>query len=460
MSTDLRGSSHASTEAARALDALSAHDISRIRIETPDLNGALRGKYVAVEKLATGKPLAFPEVYLALAVDDEVIEGVPLSDAATGFPDVLVAPDWDTLRAVPGEEGVAAVVGDGVQRDGSRHPLHPRSVLRSVVDRVGADGYEGVVGVEYAFWAFRCDEASDLARRAGDVAGMTPLSFTGQGYSLLRWGDHAEFAADLDRTTRAFGLPIETLMTEIGNGMLEVALAPAPALEAADMAARFKVIVRDVARRHGLFVTFMAKLLPGEQGSSGHLHQSLLHHGRNAFWGGSEGTLSDAGRHYAAGLMRATRECASFFAPFPNSYRRYVPDMWAPLQLTWGWDDRTSSVRAITLSEASSRFEQRRAGADLQPYLAIAACLAGGVDGILRGADPGPPGTPVANSDLPTDLVTAAGLLRESEFARDWLGDGIVDLYVASREAEHRSWQQLFKANIPAWEVRRYFEVV
>jgi glutamine synthetase len=458
MPTDPIASTNSAASATRALAALGHHDISRIRIETPDLNGTLRGKYVTVDKLASGKPVALPEVYLALGVDDEVIEGAALADEATGFPDMLIAPDWDTLCLVPDDEGVAAVVGDGVQRDGSRHPLHPRSVLRSVVDRVAAEGYEGVFGVEYEFWVFRSDEASDRARRAGDVDGLTPLSFTGQGYSLMRWGDHAQFATDLERTTKAFELPIETMLTEIGNGMLEAALAPAPALEAADRAARFKVVVRDVARRHGLFVTFMAKLTPADQGSSGHLHQSLLHHGRNAFWGGAEGTLSEAGLGYAAGLMRATRECASFFAPFPNSYRRYVPEMWAPLQLSWGWDDRTSSVRAITLSESAARFEQRRAGADLQPYLAIAACLAGGVDGILSGADPGAPGMP--QGEVPLDLPGAAALLRASTFAREWLGDGLVDLYAFSREAESRVWQRLSNANIPAWEIRRYFEVV
>ncbi len=434
-------------------------DVTRVRVETPDLNGLLRGKYVAKEKVATGKPIAFPEVYLALSVADEVID-VPMAEESTGYRDMLIAPDWSTLRIDPDDPGVAAVIGDGVRGDGDWHPLHPRSVLRRVVDRAGTYGYEGVFGVEYEFWVFRATTESERARRVGDVAGLAPLSYTAQGYSLLRWADHAEFAADLEQATRAMGLPIETLMTEIGNGMLEAALAPAPALEAADRAARFKVLVRNVARRHGLFVTFMAKLITGEQGSSGHIHQSLLRGGRNVLWGGAEGTLSDTGRQYVAGLMRASRECACFFAPFPNSYRRYAPGMWVPLHLAWGFDDRNSTVRAITLAEASTRFEHRRSGADLQPYLAIAACLAGGMEGILRGEDPGPAGTARRDTPLPGDLATAGALLKDSEFARDWLGDELVELYAASRLAEDRTWRERLNANIPPWEVRRYFEVV
>ncbi|WP_187369143.1 glutamine synthetase family protein [Baekduia soli] len=434
-------------------------DVRRVRVETPDLNGALRGKYVAVEKLRSGKPVALPEVYLALDVDEDLVPA-PVSEERTGYPDILIAPDWSTARAMPHEPGVVAVVGDGLTKAGDRHPQHPRSVLRNVIDRAAGHGYEAVFGVEYEFWAFRDGAESDAARRVGDLSGMTPLSYTRQGYSMLRWADHAAFADDLEASSQAYGVPIETLMTEIGNGQLEAALAPAPALEAADMAARFKLLVRDVARRHGMYITFMAKLVPEQQGTSGHLHQSLLRDGRNAFWDGAPGRLSAAGLGYAAGLLRATRDCAAFFAPYPNSYRRYVPGHWAPLQLSWGWDDRNSAVRAITLSASATRFEQRRSGSDLQPYLAIAACIAGGVDGILAQRDPGPPGEPLTSMPLPADLRAAAALLRGSALARDWLGDELVELYAASRDDEQRVYDQLARAHIPAWEIRRYFEVV
>lgn len=442
-----------------AAAALGMESIDRIRIETPDINGVLRGKHVLGPKVLKGKPLAFPEAYLALTLHDDLID-VPIGQDDSGFPDVLIAPDWDTLRPVPGERGVAAVIGDGVTEDGRLYPAHPRSVLRRVVDRAGALGFEGVFGVEYEFWVFRADDDSDRARRAGDVEAMTRPSYINQGYSVQRWCDHAEFASDLLAAMEEYAVPVETMLTEIGNGMLEVAIAPAPALAAADAAARFKILAREVARRHGLYVTFMAKLIPGEQGSSGHLHQSLVRDGRNVLWGGAPRTLSREGLGYAAGLMRAVRDAAAVFAPFVNSYRRLEPGQFVPLQVSWGWDDRGSPVRAITTDADSCRFEMRRPGADLNPYLAIAACLAAGVDGIERGLEPGEPGADQTGEPLPANLAEAATVLERSELLRDWWGEEMVDLYVASRRHDQETWDKLAAASIPSWEIRRYFEVV
>ncbi|WP_329213836.1 glutamine synthetase family protein [Streptomyces sp. NBC_01485] len=434
-------------------------DVTRVRLETPDLSGALRGKYLSADKVRSGSALPFPEVYLAATVDDDIFEA-SISAEDTGFGDMLLAPDWSTARAMPGEPGVVAVLGDGLTKDGERHPMHPRSVLRHVVDRAASHGYEGVFGVEYEFSIFRSDEVSDEARRTGNLSAMTRISRSNQGYSLSRWADFGDFAADLDASARAYGVAIEMVMTEVGNHHLEAALAPAPALQAADMAARFKILLRDVARRHGFIVSFMAKVNMAEQGTSGHLHQSLWQDGKNVFWGGRPGTLSEAGRQYAAGALRAAHECTAFFAPYPNSYRRYTPGYFAPVTLDWGWDNRIGALRAITLSESSARFENRRGGSDFQPYLAIAASLAGGVDGILTSAELNEPGTPVPGRELPQDLGTAAALLRESEFARDWLGADLVELFAQSREHEVRAYADLAAANIPAWEILRYFENV
>lgn len=454
-----------------ALERIGVSDATRVRVETPDLNGILRGKYMAREKLESGKPVAFPEAYLALSVGEEMIE-VPMTQLDVGYPDVLVAPDWSTLRSVPWERGVVAVIGDGVLKDGKTpHLSHPRTVLRSVVDAAAEQGYESVVGLEYEFIVYRLDERTQAAIEGGEIEKMTPLSRLQQGYSLQRWSDHAEFAADLEESMRAYGVPIESMLTEIGAGMLEVALAPAPALEAADRAARFKVGCREIARRHGLLPTFMAKPNMREQGSSGHIHQSLHDGNGDALWGGEPNTLSPVGMNYAAGLMKAALECGAFLAPFPNSYRRQDPAQWAPTEVSWGWDNRQTTARAITLNRGSSRFELRCVGADVQPYLAVAACLAGGMYGIREELEPPPAvGLDGERGDvtlkegtcgvIAADLAEAAGRLRASKLAREALGDDLVELYAASREIEQKTWERLRDEQVPPFEIRRYLEVV
>lgn len=465
------GSPETAEELRAEFERVGVSDPKRVRIETPDLNGNLRGKYLAIEKLGSGKPIAFPEAYLALSVGEEMID-VPMTQLDVGYPDILIAPDWSTLRPVPWEPEVVALIGDGVLKDGETpHGSHPRTVLRSVVDTAAEQGYEAVVGVEYEFFVYRLDERSQEALERGEIDAMTPLSRMQQGYSLQRWSDHADFAADLEQSMRAYGVPIESMLTEIGAGMLEVALAPAPALEAADRAARFKLGCREVAKRHGLLPTFMAKPTMREQGSSGHIHQSLLDADGNALWGGEPETLSPVGKSYAAGLMRAAIECGAFLAPFPNSYRRHDPSQWAPTQVSWGWDNRQTTTRAITLNRGSTRFELRCVGADLQPYLAIASCLAGGTFGIRERLEPPPPvglrsdrgevGIEAGTcGTVAADLREAADRLRSSKLAREALGDEIVELYAASRVIEQETWERLRDEQVPPFEIRRYLEVV
>lgn len=437
---------------------------THVRIETPDIDGNLRGKLVLASKLAGGSLPMFPEAYLALgAADDELVEQ-GLGAPETGYGDMLIAPDWSTARRLPGREHVVAVVCDGLRKDGSPHPVHPRSVLKRVAGECAADGFESRFAVEFEFWAFRLDAETRAALASGRADDLTMLSRLPQGYSLLRWPDCGDFVDDLTATMAAYGVPIETVLTEMGRGMLEAALSPAPALEAADRAARFKLGAREVAARHGLLLSFIAKLRPSDQGSSGHVHQSLLRDGRNAFWDGAPERFSDVGRHYLAGLLRATHDCGAMMAPFPNSYRRFDPSFWAPCEAVWGWDNRSACVRAIAGSEGGARLEQRRPGADLQPYLTVAACLAGGLHGIRERLEPPPPGDAHGHADgavvLDRDLTAAAETLRRSEFARAALGDELVDLYAAMRDAEARSWARLRDAEVPPFEIKRYLEVV
>ncbi len=297
---------------------------TRVRIEMPDTDGTLRGKYVSVDKILAGKGASVSDVYYTLTIADDVFEDSPLTGPDTGWPDVVGMPDWSTLRPVPWEQGLAAVVCDVKTKAGEPLGVDPRHALRSACERLAADGFEARFGTEYELYVFHLDAEGERALRDGRVRELVPVSREWQAYSLFRFADTAPFIADLTASMEAYGCPIEAISTELGYGMIEVALAPAPPLEAADRAARFKLGCKELGRRHGFLVSFIAKWDLAQSGSSGHLHQSLLREGKNAFWSG-QNDLSETGRHYLGGLLELSPELSAFMSPFPNSYRRYIP---------------------------------------------------------------------------------------------------------------------------------------
>jgi len=259
----------------------------------------------------------------------------------------------------------------------------------------------------------------------------------------------------------AFNCPLEGLHTETGPGVYEAAIAVDRAVPAADKAALFKTAVKEIAARQGLIPTFMAKWNPNLPGSSGHLHQSLWDSGKhnNLFHSTEDGGMAALMQHYIAGLVTNLPELAAVICPTINSYKRTVPGARAPVNATWGVDNRTTAVRAIPGGSKSTRVELRLAGADINPYLAMAASLAAGLDGIERKLKLPPPTVNAYTGEapsLPRTLAAATNLFRESEVARRWLGEEFVDHYAATREWEVRQ----FEKAVTDWELARYFESV
>jgi glutamine synthetase len=263
-----------------------------------------------------------------------------------------------------------------------------------------------------------------------------------------------------------FGIMLEAIHTETGPGVYEVAIKYAPAVSAADQAALFKTLAKQVAAEQGLSLTFMAKWNADLPGSSGHLHQSLwdsTQH-KNLFADPkAEHGLSQLGRYYLGGLIKAMPEVTALYAPTINSYKRYVPGVWAPLTASWGVENRTTAVRYIGGSGgASTRFEHRQTAADINPYIAMATCLAAGLHGIEKKLVPPPPGSGDASgaesgfAALPRTLKDATARLEKSEAARAVLGDAFVDHYVRTRDWEVRQ----FERAVTDWELRRYFETI
>lgn len=439
---------------------LEKHNIKRVKLGAFDIDGALRGKYISTEKFlsAAQSGLSFCDVIFGWDIGDVLYDNAKFTGWHTGYPDATCRIALDTFRLIHWEPGTAFFLMDFVDRDGEPLVIAPRQVLERVVKRAADLGYTPFFSAEYEFFFFRETPESLRAKNFRNLTPLTPGMF---GYSVLRASGNAELVLEMIDQLGAFNCPIEGLHTETGPGVYEAALVMDEALGAADKAALFKTAVKELAARHSLIATFMAKWNPDLPGSSGHLHQSLWDDGKhtNLFHSGEPGGMSELMRHYIAGLVANLPELAAVICPTINSYKRTVPGAWAPVNATWGVDNRTTAVRAIPGSSKSTRIELRLAGADINPYLAMAASLAAGLDGIERKLELPPPTVNAYAGDaapLPRTLAAATKLFRESKMARAWLGDEFVDHYAGTREWEVRQ----FDKAVTDWELARYFESI
>ncbi len=441
-----------------------AHDVRRVKVGGFDIDGVLRGKYLSLEKFwsVAESGFGFCDVIFGWDIADACYDNTTLTGPDSGYPDTLAKIDLSSFRLIPHEPHTAAFLLDFKGTDGKAHPACPRGLLKRIVARAEAGGFVSTFGAEFEFWVFR--ESSESMRQK-NYQGLQPLTPGMFGYSWLRTGQQREFVHALLDACERFDIPIEGFHTETGPGVYEVALKYGLALDMADRAALFKTLAKEVAAQQGLSVTFMAKWNPNLPGSSGHLHQSLWDSTRekNLFADpkGAYG-LSSLGRSYLAGLQFAMDELTALYAPTVNSYKRYVPGVWAPLSADWGVENRTTAIRLIPGDKPSAtRIEYRQTAADLNPYISIATCLAAGLYGIERGLTPSEPATPGVESKtpakkLPMDLASATALLKQSEVARTLLGEPFVDHYVKTREWEVRQYARA----VSDWELQRYFEII
>jgi glutamine synthetase len=403
-----------------------------------DAHGIMRGKRVPIAELdrAAEHGVGLSEVVWALPVDEhEPVQPPPEHTGyfpRPGYPDMRAVPDLETARIVPWHDRTALLLCDFVDV-----PVSPRAVLRSVVERAREMGVEPVVGVELEFYLLRETPQSVLGKRPGQLVAVDERP---SAYGIVAASRHEPFTAAVRETLLEYGLAVEACNPESGPGQFEINLRAAPALQAADEAFLLKSAVKEVAAQRDLLATFMAKPRSDWPGSSCHLHISL-----------GDGSL----RHFVGGLLEGMAELTAIFAPTPNSYRRLVPYSWAGTTATWGADNRTVGVRAL-----EGRVELRQPGADANPYLAVAAALAAGLEGVRRGSEPGPPvdGDVYAGAapPLPATLGEAADVLEGSALARDWLGDDVVDHCVALRRAEVAAQAEA----VTDWETARYLEAL
>jgi glutamine synthetase len=440
------------------LEDLAASRDTRVKVAVADVDGILRGKYMEKGKFLSAAEggFGFCNVVFGWDAGDVCYDNATYTGWHTGYPDATAKIDLATYRRIPWEGGVPFFLGS-FDLD-----VCPRNLLQRVAARARKAGYAPTFGMEFEWFNFRESAQSLAAKGYRSPEPLTPGMF---GYSVQRMGQNPDYFADIMTLLPQFGVPIEGLHTETGPGVYEAALAPADAVEAADRAVLFKAGLKDVAKRHDIMPSFMAKWSQQLPGCSGHVHQSLwdkdgkknLFHDEKA-----EHKMSRLHRSYLAGQLAALPDILPMFAPTVNSYKRLVDGYWAPTRTTWGVDNRTTAFRVIPGSAKSTRLETRVPGADVNPYLAIAACLASGLHGVEKQLDLRD--APVVGSAyvdkkgerLPRTLQEATARMADSKLARALFGEGFVDHFVRTREWEWRQYQDA----VTDWELRRYFEIV
>lgn len=427
-----------------------------------DIDGVLRGKYMAADKFASAleKGFGFCDVALGWDMHDQLYDNVSFTGWHTAYPDALVRLLPETLRRIPFEGGMPFVLGEF---SGSAEAICPRSLLRRVLARAADMGFSVKAAAEFEFFVFEETPQSVRAKGYRDLKTITPGNF---GYSLLRTGVHADFYQELLETCTAMDLEIEGLHTETGPGVLEAALRVDDALAAADKAALFKTFAKILCQRRGWMATFMAKWSRDWPGQSGHLHNSLYDakSGEPAFFDASaERQMSDNMRWFVGGQQALMPELLSMVAPTVNSYTRLIPGYWAPTSATWGYENRTCALRVIGGSPSAQRVEYRISAADINPYIAFAVAIGSGLWGIEHKIEPDAAiegnayerETPEARR-LPATLWEAAQRLKASPAARALFGDAFVEHYAATREWEEREARKA----ITDWQLARYFEII
>jgi glutamine synthetase len=416
----------------------------------PDVSGYPRGKLMPATAFAAGA-----ELRIAQAIPMQCVTGDYSYDPIfpDQDPDVLLVPDYATVKSVPWASVPRAMaIHDCVELTGEGCQFAPRSVLKDVMARYVRRGLRPVVAPEIEFY---------LTAPVGDAS--QPLSApalrggraeVGQSaFSLNTLNEHAGFWDEFRTTIDILGIRADTWIHEVGLTQFEINLLHDDPLVVADQAFLFKYAAKEVAIKHGLNAVFMAKPIAHQPGSSMHLHQSLVDaDGRNVF-SDAEGGESDLFRQYIAGLQANLPSLMLLFAPFVNSYRRFVKGSQAPVNFHWGHDNRTAGLRIPRSGPAARRVENRVAGADANPYLVIAATLAAGLDGIERAL---PPTEPMVDSayesahTLPRTLIAAHDDFLRSGVAAKLFGERFVHAYASVKEVEYESWL----AEIGAWERR------
>lgn len=430
---------------------LKEHKISEVECLVPDTTGNARGKFIPAHQFIAERDHKLPEAILVQTVTGEYTDDhwdfVEPTDT-----DMILRPDASTLRMVPwAREPTAQIIADCYKADGTPHPLSSRNVLKFILKLYAEAGLRPVVAPEVEFYLVHKNTDPDYVL-------MPPKGRSGRrevarlSFSIDAVAEFEDFVEDMYGFADAQKLNVDTLIHENGAAQLEINFNHGDPLKLADEVFVFKRTVRETAHKHGMYATFMAKPMQNEPGSALHIHQSVLdlETGKNIFCS-DEGKPTAAMMHYIAGLQRYTPELISFYAPNVNSYRRLAPDISAPINLSWGFDNRTTAFRVPSSTPENLRVENRFPGADANPYLAISASLASGLLGMRQRLQPTAPHRGTANDDevgVARTLEEGVRKLNDTPELQAMIGELFMRAYAAVKLDEFEEFNRV----ISSWE--------
>lgn len=437
-------------------------EVRYIKFGVFDLDGVLRGKLISKEKFlsALDSDVGFCNVIFGWDINDQCYDNTKVSGWHTGYPDTFATIDPETFRTIPWQHHTPFFLADFESAPDIKQ-VCPRSLLKRIRNKAIEMGFLPKFSAEFEWFNFAETPQSFHEKGYQNPTPLTPGMF---GYSVLRFSQQFEYVDQLFNQLHSFGIPLEGLHTETGDGVYEAAITYDDVLIAADRAALFKTAVKEIATAHEIMPSFMAKWNPELPGCSGHIHQSLWdEHGSNLFFDEHQpDRISKLMQHFVAGQLHCLPHILPMFAPTTNSYKRYVEGSWSPTSVSWGVENRTTALRVINHKEQSMRVEYRVSGADVNPYLSMAAALASGLYGIKNELEltiPSTNGNQYAVKDsvqLPNSLEKATKAMKNSDIANQLFGDEFVDHFIRTREWEVRQ-QDLSQPN---WEMKRYFEII
>ena len=436
----------------------------KIKVTIIDIDGVARGKFMSKNKFisALESEFGFCQVVFGWDMSDACYDNVKVTGWHTGYGDMEAKIDPSTIRTIPWEDDIPFFIADFDNTANDKSYVCPRTLLKKVIAEAEDMKFKPLFSQEFEWFNYR-ESSTSLYEK--NFQNLNPITSGMFGYSLLKMAENDAYFSDLFDLMKDFNIPLEGLHTETGPGVTEAAIEYSDILEAADRAALFKLAAKQIGFKHGIISSFMAKQISSLPGCSGHIHQSLwdMEKKKNLFYDDSKAyEISDIMKSYIAGQLICLPEILPMFAPTINSYKRLVEGAWAPTNLTWGIDNRTTALRVLTTGKKSTRIEHRVVGSDTNSYLAMAAALASGLYGIKKGLKLETPATKgngyedYSNGALPKNLWESSQKMKQSKIAKELFGDDFVDHFTKTREWE---WRE-FSKEVTDWETKRYFEIL